>query len=67
MEKNNIYESVHNYTKYKLVDMLIKRHQEGRLNLNNLNAIEGIADDILKVLSVAGLKYYSELKGKFDE
>ena len=67
MEKNNIYESVHNYTKYKLVDMLIMRHQEGKLNLDNLNAIEDIADDILKVLSIAGLKYYSELKGKFDE
>ena len=47
--------------------MLIMRHQEGKLNLDNLNAIEDIADDILKVLSIAGLKYYSELKGKFDE
>ena len=64
--KNELYESVHNYTKYKLVEMLIDRMNDGRLNLDNLNAIEDVVDDVLKVLSIAGLKYYSELRGKFD-
>tara|TARA_Y100000593_G_C4202342_1_gene282519 strand:+ start:158 stop:373 length:216 start_codon:yes stop_codon:yes gene_type:complete len=65
--KNELYESVHNYTKYKLVEMLIDRMNDGRLNLDNLNAIEDVADDVLKVLSIAGLKYYSELKTKFNK
>ena len=67
MPEDKIYESVHNYTKYKLVEMLIKRMNDGRLNLDNLNAIEDVADDVLKVLSIAGLKYYNELKENFDE
>ena len=66
-EDNNLYESVHNYTKFKLVEMLINRMNEGRLNLDNLNAIEDVADDVLKVLSIAGLKYYGELKNKFNK
>mgnify|MGYP003112988333 CR=1 FL=1 len=65
-EKDNVYESVHNYTKFKLVEMLINRMNNGKLNLDNLNAIEDVVDDVLKVLSIAGLKYYSELRGKFD-
>ena len=36
-------------------------------NLDNLNAIEQLADDITQVLSIAGLKYYSELKNKFNK
>ena len=27
-KKDNVYESVHNYTKFKLVDMLIKKHKD---------------------------------------
>ena len=67
MGEDNLYESVHSYTKFKLVEMLINRMNDGRLNLDNLNAIEDVADDVLKVLSIAGLKYYSELKENFDE
>ena len=26
-----------------------------------------VYDDVLKVLSIAGLKYYNELKGEFNE
>ena len=66
-KENKIYEDVHNYTKFKLVEMLINRMNEGRLNLDNLNAIEDVADDVLKVLSIAGLKYYSELKNNFNK
>ena len=66
-KENKIYEDVHNYTKYKLVEMLINRMNDGRLNLDNLNAIEDVADDVLKVLSIAGLKYYGQLKNKFNK
>tara|TARA_B100000073_G_C23433430_1_gene452260 strand:- start:220 stop:429 length:210 start_codon:yes stop_codon:yes gene_type:complete len=64
-EKDNVYESVHNYTKFKLVEMLIDKHKDKKID--NLNMIEQLADDVLKVLSIAGLKYYSELKTKFDK
>ena len=65
--EDRIYEDVHNYTKYKLVEMLINRLQEDKIKLDNLNSIEDLADDVLKVLSVAGMKYYKELKGNFDK
>ena len=67
IREDKIYEDVHNYTKFKLVEMLINRMNDGKLNLDNLNSIEDVADDVLKVLSVAGMKYYNELKGNFDK
>ena len=67
MNEEQMYESVHNYTKYKLIEMLIKRMNEGKLNLNNLNAIEDVAEDVLKVLAICGLKYHNELKEKFNK
>ena len=36
MSKESFYESVHNYTKFKLVEMLINRLNDGRLNLDNV-------------------------------
>ena len=66
-EEKKIYKDVHNYTKYKLVEMLIKRLQDDRLNLDNLNAIEDVADDELGVISMCGLKFHQELRGEFDE
>ena len=65
MSKDKVYDDVHNYTKFKLVEMLIEKYKDK--NLNNLNAIEQLSDDVLKVLSIAGLKYYSELKNKFNK
>ena len=66
MEDNEgLYEQVGNYTKFKLIEMLIKKYQDK--SLDNYNAIEQLADDITKVLSAAGLKFYNELKGEFDE
>jgi len=50
-----------------LVEMLINRFQEDKIKLDNLNSIEDLADDVLKVLSIAGMKYYNELKGNFDK
>jgi len=63
MEKENkFYEEVHNYTKYKLVEMLIDRMNDDKLKLDNLNSIEDLADDVLKVLSISGLKFYGHMK-----
>ena len=65
--EEKIYEDVHNYTKFKLVEMLINRLNDGRTKLDDLNSIEDLADDVLKVLSIAGLKYYNELRENFNE
>ena len=62
---DKVYKDVHNYTKYKLVQMLIEKYKDK--NMDNLNQMEQLADDVLKVLSIAGLKYYSELKNKFNK
>ena len=64
-ENNKLYKSVNNYTKFKLVEMLIDNYKDKKID--NLNQIEQLADDVLKVLSIAGLKYYNQLKGEFDE
>ena len=65
MSNDRLYESVGNYTKYKLIEMLIDKHLDKKLK--SMNAIEQLADDVINVLSIAGLKYYQELKGEFDE
>ena len=61
---NKTYKDVHNYTKYKLVEMLIEKYQDDFKDFKNL---EKLADNILNVLSICGLKYYQELKGKFKD
>jgi len=63
-DKNKIYEDVHNYTKFKLVEMLIDKHLDKKLK--SLNCIEQIADDVLSTLAVSGMKFYSELKENFN-
>ena len=65
MSIDKLYESVGNYTKYKLVEMLIDKHLDKKLK--SMNAIEQLADDVMNTLSVCGLKYYQELKQEFDE
>ena len=65
MDNDKLYQSVGNYTRYKLVEMLIEKYKDK--NMDNLNQIEQLADDVIKVLSIAGLKYYNELKGEFNE
>jgi hypothetical protein len=64
-DNNQLYESVGNYTKFKLVEMLIEKYKDKKMD--NLNQIEQLADDVVKVLSIAGLKYYNQLKGEFNE
>ena len=65
MDDDRLYESVGNYTKYKLVEMLIEKYKDKKMD--NLNQIEQLADDVMNTLSVCGLKYYQELKGEFKD
>ena len=65
MENKKVFKDVNNYTKYKLVMMLIEKYKDKKID--NINLIEQMAEDILKVLAIAGMKYYNELKGEFDE
>ena len=65
MSDDQLYESVGNYTKYKLVEMLIEKYKDKKMD--NLNQIEQLADDVMNILSVCGLKYYQELKGEFKD
>ena len=65
MENKKVFKDVNNYTKYKLVQMLIEKYKQKKID--NINLIEELSDDILKVLAVAGMKYYNELRGEFDE
>ena len=64
-DNDKLYESVGNYTKYKLVSMIIDKYKDKKID--NLNQIEQLADDVMNVLTVCGLKYYQELKGKFND
>ena len=54
-------EEIHNYTKYKVVETLIKKHQEGN-TLSSLDEVEEVAENVLDVLTIVGMKYYA--KGK---
>ena len=54
-------EEIHRYTRYKVVEVLIKKHQEGN-TLNNLKEVEDVAEDVLNILGLVGAKYYA--KGK---
>jgi len=54
-------DQIHNYTKYRVVKALINKHNEGN-TLGSLDEVEDVAEDILGVLSLVGMKYYA--KGK---
>ena len=64
MSDDRLYESVGNYTKFKLVEMMINKHKDA---FKGLNHIEDVCDDVLNVLSLCGLKYHQELTGEFGE
>ncbi len=63
-KQEKLYEDIHNYTKFKLVEMLIEKYKDKKMD--NLNQIEQLADDICNVLTVCGMKYYSELNDRFS-
>tara|TARA_B100000073_G_C23566873_1_gene506443 strand:+ start:63 stop:275 length:213 start_codon:yes stop_codon:yes gene_type:complete len=66
-KEKKLYDNVHNYTKFKLVEMLINRLNDGRTKVDDLNSIEDLADDVLRTLAICGMKYYQELKENFDD
>jgi len=59
-KQEKFYEDIHNYTKFKLVEMLIDKHLDKKLK--SINVIEQLSDDILDTLSLCGLKYYGKMK-----
>ena len=54
-------EEIHNYTKYKVVELLIKKHQDG-ITLKNFEEIEDLSDDILNILGLVGSQFYARGK-----
>ena len=54
-------EQIHNYTKYKVVEVLINKHNDGN-TLSNLEEVEDVAEDVLNILGLVGAKFYA--KGK---
>ena len=52
-------EQIHNYTKFKVVELLIDKHNDG-VTLKNFGEIENLSDDILSILSLVGAKYYAK-------
>ena len=55
-------EQIHNYTKFKVVEVLINKHQEGN-TLSDLDEVEDVAEDILTMLGLVGAKYYAKGQG----
>ena len=54
-------ERIHDYTKYKVVELLIKKHQDG-ITLKNFEEIEDLSEDILSILGLVGAQFYAEGK-----
>ena len=55
-------EQIHNYTKFKVVEVLINKHKEGN-TLSDLDEVEDVAEDILTMLGLVGAKYYANGEG----
>ena len=55
-------EQIHNYTKYKVVEVLINKHKEGN-TLSDLDEVEDVAQDILDMLGLVGAKFYANGEG----
>ena len=65
IDNDKLYQDVHNYTKFKLVEMLINRLNDGRTKVDDMNSIEDLADEVLQTLAIAGLKFHQELREEF--
>ena len=52
-------EQIHNYTQYKVVEVLINKHKEGN-TLSDLDEVEDVAQDIVDMLGLVGAKYYAK-------
>ena len=55
-------ERIHNYTRYKVIEVLINKHQEGN-TLNSIDEVEDVAQGIIDMLGLVGAKYYGKGKG----
>ena len=55
----HMLEKIHNYTKFKLVEMLIDKHKD---RFEHLDEVEDASEDILNILTLCGLKFYTEGK-----
>ena len=55
-------EQIHNYTRYKVVEVLINKHNEGN-TLSDLDEVEDVAQDIIDMLGLVGAKYYANGEG----
>ena len=62
--EEQIFKDVHNYTKYKLIEMLINKHQS---KFKNLNDMEQVVDNVMDVLGICGMKYHKDLKEEFGD
>ena len=54
-------ERIHNYTKYKVVEVLINKHKEGN-TLSDLDEVEDVAQDIIDMLGLVGAQFYANGK-----
>ena len=52
-------EKIHNYTRYKVVEVLINKHNDGN-TLSSLEEVEDVAQDILDMLGLVGAKFYAK-------
>ena len=52
-------EEIHRYTKYKVVEILINKHNEGN-TLSDLDEVEDVAQDVVDMLGLVGAKYYAK-------
>jgi len=55
-------EQIHNFTKYKVVEVLINKHNDGN-TLSSLDEVEDVAEDVLTILGLVGAKFYAKGKG----
>ena len=55
-------ERIHNYTRYKVIEVLINKHQEGN-TLSDLDEVEDVAQDVLDMLGLVGAKFYANGEG----
>ena len=53
-EERKYLERLHQLTKFKLVEMLINRYKDKKIQ--NLNVMEELAEDVLEVLNKVGNK-----------
>jgi len=64
MSKEHMLEEIHNYTKFKLVEMLIEKHKD---RFEDIDTIEDVSEDILDILTLCGLKFYGKGKHSVDK